>query len=98
MANAARQGRRIVIGDVAGAYLKGKDPNGRIYWMRAPAGLKEFDPETGEELVYQVHGNMYGMKQAGAVWAACLVTWMGKMTSPAVKRTLAFLFAELRKV
>jgi hypothetical protein len=75
MADAAKLGRKIKVGDVTGAFLKGTDPNGRTLWMRAPPGLAEYD-ENGKEYVYQVHGNMYGMKQAPNVWAAYLNGWL----------------------
>jgi hypothetical protein len=75
MANAARLGRKIKVGDVTGAFLKGTDPNGQTLWMRAPPGLAEYDSE-GKEMVYQVTGNMYGMKQAPNIWMNYLNEWL----------------------
>jgi hypothetical protein len=40
--------------------------------MRSPSGQTEHDPTTGEEIVYECHGNLYGKKDAGAVWMKCL--------------------------
>ena len=40
----------------------------KTLYMHSPHDQKEYDPETGEEILWAVHGNLYGTKLAAAVW------------------------------
>ena len=74
LATAAAEGKRIRTGDISGAYLQGRMQ--KTLYMHSPHDQKEYDPETGEEILWAVHGNLYGTKLAAAVWYQDLTTYL----------------------
>ena len=53
--------------DVVAAYLQGKFEDGKVVYVRAPVDCREYD-DRGVELIWMLHGPLYGEPDAGRVW------------------------------